>query len=135
MMIWPNYSSNLPTLICTDNKMVHTHKKSGSPISDKAWVCLDLHFSMEIVQQVLFAYFVQIMRCIIADISNLFKLKPHMDSIEVRYGKDMKDVVQNEDSIWKPWQHIWPKEKSKNGVYPVYNTGGKYVVKVYWMVR
>ncbi|CAB3995944.1 androglobin-like isoform X3 [Paramuricea clavata] len=75
----------------------------------------------------------EIMRCIIADISNLFKLKPHMDSIEVRYGKDMKDVVQNEDSIWKPWQHIWPKEKSKNGVYPMYNTGGKYVVKIYWM--
>lgn len=74
------------------------------------------------------------MRCIIADLTNLFKLKPNMDTIEARYVKDVKDVAQNEDCIWKPWQHIWPKEKSKNGVYPVYNTGGKYVVKIYWLV-
>lgn len=74
------------------------------------------------------------MRCIIADVTNLFKLKPNVDSIEGRYTKDLKDVAASEDSVWKPWQHIWPKEKSKNGVYPVYNTGGKYVVKIYWMV-
>ncbi|XP_028410021.1 androglobin-like isoform X2 [Dendronephthya gigantea] len=75
----------------------------------------------------------EIMRCIIAEITNLYKLKPNMDTIESRYVKDVKDVPQGDDGVWKPWQHIWPKEKSKNGVCPVYNTGGKYAVKVYWM--
>lgn len=85
------------------------------------------------------------MRCIVADVTNLAKLKPKIDSIEMKSVKDLKekdkdkdkekgDVVQNEESIWKPWQHIWPKEKSKSGVLPVCNASGKYVVKIFWMV-
>ena len=74
-----------------------------------------------------------------ADITNLAKLKPKIESIEARSSKEAKDkdkaeIVPNEELIWKPWQHIWPKEKNKNGVYPVYNPGGKYVVKIFWMV-
>lgn len=79
--------------------------------------------------------YLQLLRCIIVDITNLFKLRPQMDSIEAKVVKDSRDVGQADEGIWKPWQHIWPKEKSKTGIYPVYNPSGKYVVKVYWLVR
>ena len=39
-----------------------------------------------------------------------------------------------EDNTWKPWGHIWPKEKTKGSPLPVYNPGGKYCVRIFWMV-
>ena len=47
--------------------------------------------------------------------------------------KDKTDLQQM-DGLWKPWDHIWPKDKNiKGGNFPAYNPGGKYCVKVYWM--
>ena len=44
-----------------------------------------------------------------------------------------KDALA-EDNTWKPWGHIWPKEKTKCSALPVYNPGGKYCVRIFWMV-
>ena len=45
--------------------------------------------------------------------------------------KEKEKDGQLEDNYWKPWIHIWPKEKMKGSVY---NPGGKYCVKIYWLV-
>ena len=87
------------------------------------------------------------MRLIISQITNLWKLPIKVEPVgeikkDVKEGKADKDKDkdkekekdkdgQAEDNYWKPWSHIWPKEKSKGCVY---NPGGKYCVRIYWMV-
>ena len=39
-----------------------------------------------------------------------------------------------EDNTWKHWGHMWTKEKTKGSPLPVYNPGGKYCVRIFWMV-
>lgn len=46
--------------------------------------------------------------------------------------KDKDALV--EDNTWKPWGHIWPKDKNKCSALPIYNPGGKYCVRIFWLV-
>lgn len=46
--------------------------------------------------------------------------------------KSRKDVENVDDSCWKPWDLIWPKENAKSN-FPAINSAGKYAVKIFWM--
>lgn len=48
--------------------------------------------------------------------------------------KDRDKDVFLEDNIWKFWGYIWLKEKIKGSFLFVYNFGGKYCVRIFWMV-
>ena len=71
---------------------------------------------------------------------NLLKSKPSKEK-ETKESKTDKmkkesEIFGDELSCWKPWHHIWPKDLSgRHTSVPLYNSGGKYCLKIFWMVR
>ena len=97
----------------------------------------------------------KLMRWIIAAITTLSKTNRQVDAessfllLKTKPSKDQKDIKESkmekmkkesdifaDDMIaWKPWHHIWPKEQiGRFPLAPAYNPGGKYCVKIFWMV-
>ena len=86
----------------------------------------------------------QLLRWIIGQVTCLWKQHFKVEPTEVKNTKDAKESNKGDkdkekdkdkDNTWKPWGHIWPKEKTKGSPLPVYNPGGKYCVRIFWMVR
>ena len=71
----------------------------------------------------------------------LLKSKPSKDQKDIKDAKNEKlkkesEVFTDEMIGWKPWHHIWPKEQNaRYPLTPMYNPGGKYCLKIFWMVR
>ncbi|XP_015772196.1 PREDICTED: androglobin-like [Acropora digitifera] len=93
----------------------------------------------------------ELLRWIIGQVTCLWKQHFKVDLVEVKGAKETKETNKGErdkekdkekekdkdalveDNTWKPWGHIWPKDKNKCSALPIYNPGGKYCVRIFWL--
>jgi len=78
----------------------------------------------------------QLVRLILSEILALWKM--HEAKVPVESGTDAANAGLTEETVhnWRPWDHIYAINKiGKGPVLPSYNPHGKYVVRLWWMVR
>ena len=68
------------------------------------------------------------MRWIICQLSTLWKIQ-NASFTEAEMSQPL-----NVPGTWRPWEFIYPREKSKTSHMPIYNPGGKYCIKLFWLV-
>ncbi|XP_072907569.1 androglobin [Hemitrygon akajei] len=68
----------------------------------------------------------ELMRWIISEITMLW-------NTYLSLTLDNKNLLEETGSSWKPWEHIYALCKAVKGHLPLYNSHGKYIVRLFWM--
>ncbi|XP_053147277.1 androglobin isoform X3 [Hemicordylus capensis] len=71
----------------------------------------------------------ELMRWIITEICAAWKIY----NAAILSGDGKTNTGETPTLLWKPWEHIYSLCKAIKGHMPLYNSYGKYVVKLYWM--
>ncbi|NXI68222.1 ADGB protein, partial [Anseranas semipalmata] len=101
---------------------VHSWKRPQEFLTNKIPVVVKNETSCDLFSANEHLYCSELMRWIVSEICAVWR---------IYNGK----ALTNETSTlsWKPWEHIYALCKAAKGHMPLYNSYGKYIVRLYWM--
>ncbi|XP_056873061.1 androglobin isoform X5 [Takifugu flavidus] len=109
----PEGKLSLPALL-----NVHSWKRPTDFIINKAPLVVEDHSTFDLIASSEHLLCSELMRWIIAEIYIVW---------------NVCNCTPSGEDGWRPWEHIYSLCKPMNGHLPLYNSYGKYVIRLYWM--
>ncbi|XP_067900614.1 androglobin [Heterodontus francisci] len=105
---------------------IHTWKRPQEFITEKLPVVVEKETWFDLMTANEHLMESEVMRWIISEIIMLWNTCQDTNLNE-------KSLLETMGPPWKPWEHIYALCKAVRGHIPLYNSYGKYVVRLYWM--
>ncbi|XP_078505336.1 androglobin isoform X2 [Lissotriton helveticus] len=107
---------------------VHTWKRPNEFITNMPPVIVKEENSLDILTPNDHLFESELMRWIVSELSTVWKIYNSPPSAE-----DKPNTTDPPAIVWRPWDHLYALCKAVKGHVALYNSYGKYVVKLYWM--
>ncbi|XP_069091255.1 androglobin isoform X1 [Pleurodeles waltl] len=107
---------------------VHTWKRPHEFITNMPPVIVKEDTSFDLFTPNDHLFDSELMRWIVSELSALWKIYNSPPS-----ANDKTNTADPPVPVWRPWDHLYALCKAVKGHVPLYNSYGKYVVKLYWM--